>query len=288
MPAIVQDCAIMLAESIFVFQGKVRSSSVISYVTNSTMGNVEALYRTWIQSCNPRSVTCTAAKFMNVHVGNIQLLQLKLVLLGSCLTTHSEKQFIQSTGGSCGISFEETLHQGLLKDELEDGIDDVAPQTPISEKPSETNESPQNSKELPISRPNFAKRRKSVELTNDVLLSVRDHFKKPSPQDDRYDLLKKSIAMRMRTLEKRQRLIVEKIVDDFLYEAKMRMLNVPTSSYSSEYLTSSSSSTSSPSPTAATSYHQFTQQTAPAEFVTNQELPLPHSAATYLATYNNI
>ncbi|XP_049797128.1 uncharacterized protein LOC126213426 isoform X5 [Schistocerca nitens] len=235
MPAIVQDCAIMLAESIFVFQGKVRSSSVISYVTNSTMGNVEALYRTWIQSCNPRSVTCTAAKFMNVHVGNIQLLQLKLVLLGSCLTTHSEKQFIQSTGGSCGISFEETLHQGLLKDELEDGIDDVAPQTPISEKPSETNESPQNSKELPISRPNFAKRRKSVELTNDVLLSVRDHFKKPSPQDD-----------------------------------------------------SSSSSTSSPSPTAATSYHQFTQQTAPAEFVTNQELPLPHSAATYLATYNNI
>ncbi|XP_049797129.1 uncharacterized protein LOC126213426 isoform X6 [Schistocerca nitens] len=28
-------------------------------------------------------------------------------------------RFIQSTGGSCGISFEETLHQGLLKDELE-------------------------------------------------------------------------------------------------------------------------------------------------------------------------
>ncbi|XP_049944318.1 uncharacterized protein LOC126426446 [Schistocerca serialis cubense] len=119
-----------------------------------------------------------------------------------------------------------------------DGFDDVAPQTPITEEPSETNESLQNSKELPISRPNFAKKEKSVELTNDVLLSVRDHFKKPSPQDDRYDLLGESIAMRMRTLEKRQRLIVEKIIDDLLYEAEMGMLNVPTSSYSSEYLTS--------------------------------------------------
>ncbi|XP_047100973.1 uncharacterized protein LOC124719829 [Schistocerca piceifrons] len=40
----------------------------------------------------------------------------------------------------------------------EDGFDDVAPQTPITEEPSETNESLQNSKELPISRPNFAKK----------------------------------------------------------------------------------------------------------------------------------
>ncbi|XP_049843474.1 uncharacterized protein LOC126295202 isoform X3 [Schistocerca gregaria] len=28
-------------------------------------------------------------------------------------------RFSQSTGGSCGISFEETHHHGLLKDELE-------------------------------------------------------------------------------------------------------------------------------------------------------------------------
>lgn len=125
-------------------------------------------------------------------------------------------------------------------------------------------------------------------MTNDVLLSVRDHFKKPSPQEDRYDLMGKSIAMRIRSLEKRQRLIVEKRINDLLFEAEMGMLNVPTSSYSSEYLSSPSSSTSSPSPSAAASYDQFTQQTATAGFVTNEELAPPHSMATYLANFNNI
>lgn len=35
---------------------------------------------------------------------------------------------------------------------------------------------------LPKSRPNLAKKRKQ-ELTNDVLLSVKDHFKKPLHQE---------------------------------------------------------------------------------------------------------
>lgn len=123
-------------------------------------------------------------------------------------------------------------------------------------------------------------------MTNDVLLSVRDHFNKPSHQDDRYDLLGKSIAMRIRSLEKRQRLIVEKRINDLLFEAEMGIL--PTSSYSSEYLSSSSSSRSSPSPSAAASYDQFTQQTATAGFVTYNELPPPQSMATYVATFNDI
>lgn len=118
---------------------------------------------------------------------------------------------------------------------------------------------------LPTSRPNLAKKRKSEELTNDVLVSVRDHFKKPVVQDDRYDLMGKSIAMRIRALGKREALIVEKIINDLRFEAEMVMLNpLNTGSYSSEHFNSNSnSSRSTPSPSSATSYVQFPQQTTP-------------------------
>nr|CAH7753324.1 unnamed protein product [Callosobruchus chinensis] len=136
---------------------------------------------------------------------------------------------------------------------------------------------------LPTSRPNLAKKRKSEELTNDVLVSVRDHFKKPVAQDDRYDLMGKSFAMRIRALEKREALIVEKRINDLLFEAEMGMLNP----HSSELLNSSSnSSRSTPTPSSATSYGQFSQQTSPGGFA-NEGLPPSHSMAAYFSSYSD-
>ncbi|KAF5297640.1 hypothetical protein FQA39_LY11971 [Lamprigera yunnana] len=60
-----------------------------------------------------------------------------------------------------------------------------------------------------LSRPNLQKKRKYEELTNDVLAIVRDHFKRPMTQDDHYDLFGKSYAMRLKSLEKDQLLLVE-------------------------------------------------------------------------------
>ncbi len=105
-------------------------------------------------------------------------------------------------------------------------------------------------------------------MTNDVLLSETDHFERLSHQEDRYDLLGKSIAMRIRSLEKRQRLIIEKRINDLLFEAEMEMLNVHTALN----LSSPSSSTNSP----AASHDPFAQQIATARFATNEEFLLPH------------
>lgn len=66
-------------------------------------------------------------------------------------------------------------------------------------------------------------------LTNEVLTSIRDHFKRPAasplPQEDRYDLL----ALKLRAMEKRQRLIAEKLINDTLFEGEMG--NLTTESY---------------------------------------------------------
>lgn len=60
------------------------------------------------------------------------------------------------------------------------------------------------------------------------MLSVKDHFKRPasaSATEDRYDLLGRSIAMKLRPLDKRQCLIAEKIINDTLFDAEMGNLN---------------------------------------------------------------
>lgn len=67
-------------------------------------------------------------------------------------------------------------------------------------------------------------KKKNNELTTDVLLTVRDHFKRPPIQDDRYDLLGKTIAVRLRGLEKRQRLMADKLINDVLFEGEMGTL----------------------------------------------------------------
>lgn len=139
----------------------------------------------------------------------------------------------------------------------------------------------------PYSRPNSAKKKKVEDLTTGVLVSVRDHFQKPSHQDDRYDIMGKSIAMRIRALEKRQALIVEKRINDILFEAEMSTFDVPnTATYYYESLTNTpGSSRSTTSPVAAVSYGQYPQQTSTAEIVRNDVIPHHQSVADYFANY---
>lgn len=68
-----------------------------------------------------------------------------------------------------------------------------------------------------------------------MLVTVRDHFKKPILQEDRYDLMGKTIAMKMRGLEVNQRLIAEKMINDILFEAEMGTLAPPRSASFSGY-----------------------------------------------------
>jgi len=109
-------------------------------------------------------------------------------------------------------------------------------------------------------RPN-QKKSEQEKLITDVLLTVRDYLKRPSPveqREDRYDLLGKTIAMKLRTLEKRQRLLTEKIINDTLFEAEMGNLN--NQSYHSHLLSTKNMqqyqndfSSRSPSPTCISS-----------------------------------
>ncbi|CAG5024716.1 unnamed protein product [Parnassius apollo] len=60
---------------------------------------------------------------------------------------------------------------------------------------------------------------------------MKDHFKRPASAlatEDRYDLLGRSIAMKLRSLDKRQRLIAEKIINDTLFDAEMGNMNTET------------------------------------------------------------
>ncbi|KAI4466551.1 hypothetical protein MML48_2g00003459 [Holotrichia oblita] len=61
-----------------------------------------------------------------------------------------------------------------------------------------------------ISRPNCNRRKINDDLSAEVLTTVRDHFKTSRDQPDRYDVIGKTVAVRLRGLEKRQALIAEK------------------------------------------------------------------------------
>ncbi|XP_024879150.1 uncharacterized protein LOC112459340 [Temnothorax curvispinosus] len=78
-------------------------------------------------------------------------------------------------------------------------------------------------------RPRPSKRNLSSDqeaLTNDVLLSINNHFKRPANQDDRFDIFGKNVAMKLRDLPKQQRLIAEKIINETLFEAEMGNLTM--------------------------------------------------------------
>nr|CAI5854567.1 unnamed protein product [Callosobruchus analis] len=111
---------------------------------------------------------------------------------------------------------------------------------------------------------------------------LRDHFKKHLSQDDRYDLLGKSVACRIKALANRQRLIVEKRINDILFEADMGMLNTPTDFNNF----GSSSSTSNPSPSAnATLYDLNSHQTKVSDLRTQEEPT--HTLAIYFREFSD-
>lgn len=58
-------------------------------------------------------------------------------------------------------------------------------------------------------------------MTNEVLLTVIKHFKRPNNPSDRYDTTGKNIAMKLWELSKHQMLIVEKIINETLYEDEL-------------------------------------------------------------------
>ncbi|XP_022188952.2 uncharacterized protein LOC111047498 [Nilaparvata lugens] len=86
--------------------------------------------------------------------------------------------------------------------------------------------------EVPLSSYRPTAKRLRTDVPTSKLYIVCDHAQKSSSQvEDRYDLLGKSIACRIRALDKRERQIVEKNINDILYEAEMKVLDAPTHQY---------------------------------------------------------
>lgn len=84
----------------------------------------------------------------------------------------------------------------------------------------------------PIHRPRPT--RKNT-LTDEVLRSVNDHFKRPRNVDDRFDVYGKNIGMKLRELPKQQRILAEKIINETLFLAEMGSLTM-SHSVSSNFL----------------------------------------------------
>lgn len=68
---------------------------------------------------------------------------------------------------------------------------------------------------------------KQEALVNEVLLTVKEHFKKPRTTEDRFDVICKTVAMKLRELPKHQMLIAEKLINDTLFQAEMGNLTLP-------------------------------------------------------------
>lgn len=129
------------------------------------------------------------------------------------------------------------------------------------------------------SRPGANKRKmKTYDLTSEVLSSVRDHFKKPKEQMDRFELLGKSIAMRLRELGKRQALIAEKKINDILYEAELS--NLTTNEFQDHAIHYSSSTSHSPSP-------NVTPSTSPITTITPSYSSAQDNMASYFSSFNS-
>ncbi|XP_067135388.1 uncharacterized protein [Centruroides vittatus] len=76
------------------------------------------------------------------------------------------------------------------------------------------------------SRPPKRSRVDQESLTNEVLLTVKDHFNKPHVQDDRFDIFGKNVAIKLRELPKQQMLIAEKLINETLFQAELGTLSL--------------------------------------------------------------
>lgn len=100
----------------------------------------------------------------------------------------------------------------------------------------ETNHSPKDDTSPPetttyqhnVGKPPSAKTSKrSKDKCDSVLESIEQHFKKPKVKEDRYDVLGKSVAVKMKDIrDNKQKLIAEKLINDALFLAEMGQLDM--------------------------------------------------------------
>ncbi|CAH0730978.1 unnamed protein product, partial [Brenthis ino] len=66
-------------------------------------------------------------------------------------------------------------------------------------------------------------KRKDESLANEVLESVRDHFKRPRPivTEERCDIIGKYVAMKLRALDAKQIIVAEKLINDLVFETEI-------------------------------------------------------------------
>ncbi|XP_060847738.1 uncharacterized protein LOC132927255 [Rhopalosiphum padi] len=153
-----------------------------------------------------------------------------------------------------------------------------------------------------VNPPRAEKSKKNdAKLTTEVLVSVRDHFKRPKIEEDRFDVISKGFAMRLRELEKRQRIIAEKLINDILFEAEMGSLTLnhkfttaaetTSSFYSRNHSSNSNFSTnsnlSSNSSFSENGVYVYQENDDFAGNTTNQHQTQPENAACYITNFMN-
>lgn len=132
-------------------------------------------------------------------------------------------------------------------------------------------------------------------MQTEVLLSVRDHFKRPKMNEDRYDVSAKGFAMRLRELEKRQRIIAEKLMNDILFEGEMGNLTLnhklttaaetTSSCYARNHSSNSNFSTNSNLSSFSENDVYVYQEND--DIATNQQQTQPENAAHYITNFIN-
>ncbi|KAG8330592.1 hypothetical protein J6590_059381 [Homalodisca vitripennis] len=144
---------------------------------------------------------------------------------GPSVERHREKGTTENAGGGRGDLERQTKVEEAVYDDPGE-LEILSNRPPANEVLSEqTTMSPDHGtrpqtekRQTPI-RPNVAQKQKSEKLDN-VLIAVRDHFKKPPSQDDCYGLMGKSVEMRIRAIEKRQHLIIQKRINYIIFKKK--------------------------------------------------------------------
>ncbi|CAK1585405.1 unnamed protein product [Parnassius mnemosyne] len=101
---------------------------------------------------------------------------------------------------------------------------DSRPGSFLASNQSESDTGNSASSSAPPHHPRPTKRNLNQTLTNDVLLTVQDHFKRPVQRDDRFDIFGKNVAMKLRDLPKEQRILAEGIINKALFLAELDKL----------------------------------------------------------------
>ncbi|CAG4995274.1 unnamed protein product [Parnassius apollo] len=103
---------------------------------------------------------------------------------------------------------------------------DSRPGSSLASNHSESDTGNSASSSAPPHHPKPTKRNLNQTLTNDVLLTVQDHFKSPVQRDDRFNIFGKNVAMKLRDLPKEQRILAEGIINEALFLAEMDKLTI--------------------------------------------------------------